>query len=78
MVHMIKFFVLYVDALTQQHAYDHCRKNVSRHVNIYPNPLAHKLKSFASLEYVFSMRSKREGTLKVVQGCLGMVCSGRV
>jgi hypothetical protein len=34
------------------------------HVYIYPNPLDHTLKSFASIEYEFSIRSKREGDSK--------------
>jgi hypothetical protein len=32
-----------------------------RHVYIYPNPLGHTLKSFASIEYEFAIKSKREG-----------------
>jgi hypothetical protein len=31
------------------------------HVYIYLNPLGHTLKSFASIEYKFDIRSKREG-----------------
>jgi hypothetical protein len=31
------------------------------HVYIYPNPMGHALKSFASIEYEFGIRSKREG-----------------
>jgi hypothetical protein len=37
------------------------RKCVRGHVHIYPNPLGHTLKSFASFEYEFGIRSKREG-----------------
>jgi hypothetical protein len=67
--------VLYVGiiAAIQEHAHDHCCGRVSRHVYIYPNPLGHTLESFASLEYEFNMRSKREGTPKVVGGSIGMV-----
>jgi hypothetical protein len=66
MVHMIKIFVLYVGiaAAIQEHTYDHCRGNVSGPVYIYLNPLGHTLKIFASLEYGFCMRSKREGGSK--------------
>jgi hypothetical protein len=46
------------------HAYDHCHGRVSGHVYIYPNPMGHTLKSFASIEYDFSIRSKREGDSK--------------
>jgi hypothetical protein len=31
------------------------------HINIYLNPLGHTLKSFASTEYEFDIRSKRKG-----------------
>jgi hypothetical protein len=66
MVHTIKINMLYVGiiAVIQEHAYDHCRRNVSEHVYIYPKPLGHTLKSFASIEYEFGMRSKREGDSK--------------
>jgi hypothetical protein len=75
MVHTIKIFMLYVGiiAAIQEHAYDHFHRNLSGHVYIYPNSLGHTLKSFASIEYEFGMRSKREGTPKVVWGSLGMV-----
>jgi hypothetical protein len=45
----------------QEHAYDHCHGRVSGHVYIYPNPMGHTLNSFASIEYEFGIRSKREG-----------------
>jgi hypothetical protein len=63
MVHTIKIFVLYVGiiAAIQEHAYDHCCGNVYAHVYRYPNSLGHTLKSFASLEYEFGMRSKERG-----------------
>jgi hypothetical protein len=67
--------MLYVGiiAAIQDHAYDHCRGNLSEHVYVYLNPLGHTLKSFASFEYEFGMRAKREETLNVVRGSLGMV-----
>jgi hypothetical protein len=43
------------------------------HSNIYPNPMGHTLKSFASIEYEFGIRSKREGDPKSGSGSLGMV-----
>jgi hypothetical protein len=64
MVHTIKIFVLYVGIIVeiQEHTYDHCTERVSGHVYIYPNPLGHTLKSFASLEYEFGRdKIKREG-----------------
>jgi hypothetical protein len=67
--------MLYVGIIEaiQEHAYDHYRGNVSSHVYVYLNLLDHTFKSFASIEYEFSMRSKREGTPKVVWGSLKMV-----
>jgi hypothetical protein len=47
-------------AAIQEHTYDKFCENVSGHVYIYLNPLGHTLKSFASIEYEFRMRSKRE------------------
>jgi hypothetical protein len=38
------------------------------HVYIYPNPLGHTLKSFASIEYEFGIRSQREGDSKSCSG----------
>jgi hypothetical protein len=66
MVHTMKIFMLYVGiiAAIHEHAYDHCRRNVFEHVYIYPNPLGHTLKSFASIEYEFGMRSNLEGDSK--------------
>jgi hypothetical protein len=66
MVHTIKIFVLYVGIISaiQEHAYDHCHGRVSRHVYIYPNPMGHILKSFASIVYEFDIRLKREGDSK--------------
>jgi hypothetical protein len=52
----------------QEHAYDHCHRNVSGHVYIYSNPLGHTLKSFASIEYKFGIRLKREGDSKSGSG----------
>jgi hypothetical protein len=65
MVHMIKIFVLYVRiiAAIQEHGYDHCHRNISRHV-IHLNPMGHTLKSFTSIESEFGIRSKREGDSK--------------
>jgi hypothetical protein len=62
MVHMIKIFLLFVGIIAeiQEHAYDHCHGRVSGHVYIYPNPMGHTLKSFASIEYEFDIRLKRE------------------
>jgi hypothetical protein len=67
---MIKILVLYVGIIVeiQEHAYDHCRRNVSGHVYIYPNPLGHILKSFASLESEFGIRSKERGDSKIGLG----------
>jgi hypothetical protein len=66
MVQMIKIFVLYVGiiAAIKEYTHDHCHRNVSGHVYIYPNPLGHTLKNFASIEYEFGIRSKREGDPK--------------
>jgi hypothetical protein len=54
--------MLYVGiiAVIQEHAHDHCHGRMSGHVYIYPNPMGHTLKSFASIEYEFGIRSKRE------------------
>jgi hypothetical protein len=73
--HTIKIFMLYVGIISaiQEQAYDHCHGSMFRLVYIYPNPMGHTLKSFTSFEYVFAMRSKREGTPKVVRGSLRMV-----
>jgi hypothetical protein len=58
--------MLYVGiiAAIQGHVYDHCRGNMSGHVYIYPNPLGHTLKSFASIEYEFGIIPKKEGDSK--------------
>jgi hypothetical protein len=76
MVHTINIFMLYEEIIVaiQEHAYDNCCGNVSGHVYIYPNLLDHTLKSFTSIEYEFGMRTKREGTLKVVH-CSRRVCN---
>jgi hypothetical protein len=34
------------------------------HVYIYPNPMAHTLKSFASIEYVFGVLIEERGRLR--------------
>jgi hypothetical protein len=54
--------VLYVgiNASIHEHAYDCCHGRASRHVHIYLNPMGHTLKSFASIQYEFGIRSKRE------------------
>jgi hypothetical protein len=63
---MIKIFMLYVGIIVeiQEHAYDHFCGSVSGHVYLYPNPLGHTLKSFASLKYDFSIRPKERGDSK--------------
>jgi hypothetical protein len=62
--------MLYVGiiAAIQEHAYDHCRGRVSGHFYIYPIPMGHTLQSFASTEYEFGIRSKREGNSKSGSG----------
>jgi hypothetical protein len=47
-VHTIKIFVLYVGTIAS-----------IQDVYIYLNPLGHTLKSFASIEYEFSIRLQR-------------------
>jgi hypothetical protein len=68
---MIKIFVLYVGiiAAIQNHTNDHCRRKVSGHVYIYPNPLGHTLKGLASIEYEFGIRSKGERLQKWLRKC---------
>jgi hypothetical protein len=72
---MIKIFVLYIGiiAAIQEHTYDHCHGRVSGHVYIYPNPIGHTLKSFASIEYEFGIDQRERETPKVVQRSLGVV-----
>jgi hypothetical protein len=57
----------------QEHAYDHCHGRVSGHVYLYPNPMGHTLKSFASIEYEFDIRLKREEDSESGPGGLRMV-----
>jgi hypothetical protein len=54
--------MLYVGiiATIQEHTHDHCHGRMSGHVYIYPNPMGHTRKSFASIEYEFGIRLKRE------------------
>jgi hypothetical protein len=72
---MIYIFVLYVGiiAAIQEHTYDYFHGRMSGHVYIYPNPMGHTLKSFASIKYEFGIRSREREAPKVVQGSLGMV-----
>jgi hypothetical protein len=54
MVHTINIFVLYVGTLWRfKSMHMTIISEVSGHVYIYPNPLGHTLKSFASIEYEF-------------------------
>jgi hypothetical protein len=65
---MIKIYVLYVEiiAVTQDHVYDHYGGGVFKHVYIYPKPMSHTLKSFASIEYEFGIRSRERDAPSVV------------
>jgi ribosomal protein S19 len=70
MEHTIKIFMLYIGIIAAilEHINNYYHGRVFGHVYIYPNPMGNTLESFASIEYEFGIRSKREEDSKSGSG----------